>query len=159
MPEQINGSAPEAIKLSTLAQWSEEHMAAIFEAVTEEDALKAITDTFPDDVRATLNGSPLPRPMIDKLVLVMRPGPQGGLKVHWREQAEVPKDPSHRNGAFGGFYYITGIRKPHPDTGEIVPFIRYKTVTVKIESMSEDLSYDSRKITELVFVGSDKPAE
>lgn len=36
-----------------------------------------------------------------------------------------------QNGAFGGFYYITGIMKPHPDTGKIVPFIRYKTVTVK----------------------------
>ncbi|KAJ4477385.1 hypothetical protein J3R30DRAFT_213383 [Lentinula aciculospora] len=159
MLDQVNGTAPQAIQLSTLGQWSEEHMAAIFEAVTEEDALKAIADTFPDDVRASLNGSPLPRSMIDKLVLIMRPGPQGGLKVHWKERAEVPKDLGHRNGAFGGFYYITGIRKPHPETGEIVPFIRYKTVTVKIESMSEDLSYDSRKITELVFVGSDKPAE
>ncbi|KIK55100.1 hypothetical protein GYMLUDRAFT_48050 [Collybiopsis luxurians FD-317 M1] len=152
-------SSETKIRIPTLAEWSEARMAAIFEASTEEDALKAIADTFPDDVKATLNGNPLPRPMIDKFVLVMRPRPEGGLKVHWKEHAEAPKDPEHRNGSFGGFYYITGLIKPHPVTGEMVPFIRYKTVTVKIESLSDDLSYDSRKITELVFVGSDRPVD
>ncbi|KAJ3778122.1 hypothetical protein FB446DRAFT_715016 [Lentinula raphanica] len=159
MSEQTNGSTPTPLKLSSLRQWSEDHMAAIFEAATLEDAVKAIADSFPDNVRATLNGAPLARSSIDKMVAVMRPTPQGGLKVHWKEGCEVANDPYNRNGTFGGFYCITGLRKPHPETGEIVPFIRYKTVIVKIESLSEDVSYDSRKITDLTFVGSDKPAE
>ncbi|KAF9069008.1 hypothetical protein BDP27DRAFT_1326283 [Rhodocollybia butyracea] len=153
-----------SLKLASLYEWSRDRMAAIFEAQTTEDALQAIKDTFPDNVKATLNGSPLPRDLIDKFVLVMRPTEfqwrdgYEGLKVHWKEYAEVPKDDTHRDGAFGGFYFITGLMKAHPKTGEVVPFIRFKTVTVKIESMSEDVSIDSRKITELVFVGSDKPA-
>lgn len=71
-------------------------MAAIFEAVTEEDALKAIAETFSDNVQATLNGLPLPRPIIDKAVLAMRPSPNGGLKVVWKEKTEAPKDCSNR---------------------------------------------------------------
>ncbi|KAE9402909.1 hypothetical protein BT96DRAFT_815751 [Gymnopus androsaceus JB14] len=145
------------VKLSSLAQWSVERIAAIFEAATEEDALKAIAETFPDDVHASLNGSPLPRPMIDKAVLAMRPGPKGGLKVVWKEKTEAPTDSSNRNGAFGGYYHITGILKPDPETKQLVPFVRHKIVTVKIQSQSEDLSYDSRKITELVYVACDHP--
>lgn len=88
--------SPNAIRLSSLSEWSVERMAAIFEAVTEEDALEAIAETFSDNVQATLNGLPLPRPIIDKAVLAMRPSPNGGLKVVWKEKTEAPKDSSNR---------------------------------------------------------------
>lgn len=95
-----NSTAP--LKLTSLYEWSVDRMAAIFEAHTEEDAIQAIQDTFPDNVKATLNGSPLPRDLIDKFVLVMRPmkvqwrDGNEGLKVNWKEYAQVPKDDTHR---------------------------------------------------------------
>jgi len=122
---------PSPIKLSSLSEWSVERMAAIFEAATEEDVLKAIAETFSDNVQATLNGLPLPRPVIDKAVLAMRPNPNGGLKVVWKEKTEAPKDCSNRAGAFGGFYHITGLLKTDPETKKMISFVRHKTVTVK----------------------------
>ncbi|KAK1222881.1 hypothetical protein PQX77_014303 [Marasmius sp. AFHP31] len=147
------------VQFSSLTEWSIAHIRRIFEAPNDSEAVRAISETFSPTVSATLNGSPIPREGIDKLVLTMRQGSIGGngLKVEWKHTVESPMDPStNRDGSFGGVYVITGLRKSLPGSDEPVPFARHKTVTVRIESQNaEDYSMDSRRIVHLVFVASD----
>ncbi|TFK36660.1 hypothetical protein BDQ12DRAFT_653972 [Crucibulum laeve] len=145
-----------SVRLAGLADWSRQHIRDIFEAPTEEQALKAISSTFSADINASINGSPIKKEDIKNLVLAMRRSSAGGLKVQWQQAVEVPKDPlTNREGSFGGVYVIRGITKMVPGHDKPVEFERHKTVTVKIESLSSDPSYDSRRIVNLVFVASD----
>ena len=80
-------------KLSTLAEWSILHIKDIFEG-TDEVSRRSITATFTDDVSANVNGSPLSREGIDKMVLTMRKDSLTGLKVQWKNYLEVPREPS-----------------------------------------------------------------
>ncbi|KAL0579294.1 hypothetical protein V5O48_002692 [Marasmius crinis-equi] len=83
-------------QLSSLTEWSITHIRNIFEARTDAEALEAISETFSPTLSATLNGSPIPREGIDKLVLTMRQGSIGGngLKVQWKHTVESPQDPT-----------------------------------------------------------------
>ncbi|KAK7032284.1 hypothetical protein VNI00_013243 [Paramarasmius palmivorus] len=146
--------------LCSLTEWSINHIRDVFEAPSDEEALRAIEQTFSLSVTATLNGSPLPREGIIKLVLSMRQGGRmgggSGLRVNWKHTVEVPADPvTNRDGSFGGVYVITGLRKILPDFNRPVTFSRHKSVNVKIESQSPDTHLDSRRIVSLVFVASD----
>ncbi|KAM6490638.1 hypothetical protein JOM56_013981 [Amanita muscaria] len=161
------GSNSAPTHLCSLTAWSQQHIRAIFEADTDDDALLAIKDTFAAKVTASVNGVPLPREGIDALVLSMRSvvvGPsntskseeKSRLQVTWKYCVDVPRDPStNREGSFGGVYVVKGIKRAVPGSQKPVEFERHKTVTVKIDSMSPDLTVDSRKITNLVFVASD----
>ncbi|KAG7089357.1 hypothetical protein E1B28_011047 [Marasmius oreades] len=145
-------------QLCSLTEWSITHIRSIFEADTDDDALDAISGTFSPTLSATLNGVPLPREGLEKLVLSMRHGSFGGngLRVQWKYTMEVPKDSTNREGAFGGVYTISGLRKTLPGSGMAAYFTRHKTVTVNIESQgSEEPNVDSRRIVSLVFVASD----
>lgn len=154
-------------RLCSLTEWSQQQIRSIFEAETNDDALRAIKCTFADKVTATVNGISLPREGIDALVLGMRTGCRGSpdnsegeensrLQVTWKYCVDVPCDPAtNREGSFGGVYVIKGIKRFVPGTQKLVEFERHKTVTVKIDSMMPDLTVDSRKITNLVFVASD----
>ncbi|KAF9267983.1 hypothetical protein L218DRAFT_656146 [Marasmius fiardii PR-910] len=146
-------------QLCSLTEWSVAHIRNIFEADTDSDALDAISGTFSSTLSATLNGNPLPREGIDKLVLSMRHGSCSGkgLRVQWKHTVEVPRDSStNREGSFGGVYVISGLRKTLPGSEKPTYFTRHKTVTVKIESQKpEEPNVDSRRIVDLVFVASD----
>lgn len=82
--------------LSSLTEWSVEHIRDVFEALTDEESLDAIANTFSENITATLNGKPLPRQGIDTLVLSMRKQSCGRLKVDWKQSVEVPLDESNR---------------------------------------------------------------
>ncbi|RDB25977.1 hypothetical protein Hypma_006724 [Hypsizygus marmoreus] len=143
-------------QLCSLSEWSVRHIRDVFEARTDEQSLRAISTTFSDNVQATVNGTPLSREGISQMVLAMRRSSPGGLKVHWRHAVEAPSDPTtNRSGSFGGVYVIRGIQKTLPGSSKAIEFERVKTVTVRIESQSSPLHYDSRRITILSFVASD----
>ncbi len=94
-------TAAAPMKLPTLAEWAEPHVKSIFEATSVDNTIQALDNTFawakPPNV--TLNGMPLDRAGVEGLILNMRPSPEGGLKVEWRELVGVPLEPSHRVGA------------------------------------------------------------
>ncbi|KAF8150109.1 hypothetical protein B0H34DRAFT_666593 [Crassisporium funariophilum] len=143
------------IPLTSLTQWSQEHIRAVFESPSNEDSMQAVDETFAKTVNATLNGKPMGAAEIRQLVLSMRKESPGGLKVQWQQTVEVPQDAHNRNGSFGGVYIIRGIQRILPGYSRPVEFERHKTVTVRIESQSTDPTVDSRKIVNLVFVASD----
>ncbi|EGO25080.1 hypothetical protein SERLADRAFT_491638 [Serpula lacrymans var. lacrymans S7.9] len=149
-----------AAKLASLSAWSSQHVGCIFETRTDEDSLQAIDATFSKNLTASINGAPLNRDGLKQLVLTMRHSSARGLNVEWKQALDVAKDPStNREGVFGGFYVIKGLRKRLPGSDMLAEFERHKTVTVRIESESSDPSVDSRKITHLVFVAIDVPAQ
>ncbi|KAJ7593372.1 hypothetical protein C8J56DRAFT_886333 [Mycena floridula] len=140
--------------LSTLTEWSRQHICDIFEAPSDNDALLAIASTFSATVEGSINGQSLNRAGIEQLVLAMRKNSSpGGLRVHWQETVDVPKDSvTNRNGSFGGIYYISGLQQEVE--GNLASFERRKVVSVQIESESPDTAQDSRRIVHLVFVAT-----
>lgn len=79
--------------LSSLTVWSMQHIRDIFESGSDDQCIKAVAETFSENIVATINGNPITREDIKQLVLGMRKGSQG-LRVHWQQAAEVPKDPA-----------------------------------------------------------------
>ncbi|THV07221.1 hypothetical protein K435DRAFT_772591 [Dendrothele bispora CBS 962.96] len=146
-------------RLPTLTEWSVDHIRSVFEAPSDSSALQAISETFSTDLSASVNGKPLNRSGVENLVLAMRrAATTSGLKVDWERTLEVPDDGrTNRDGSFGGFYTISGLRKQVPGSCTPMDFIRQKTVTVRIESQLNDQNLDSRKIVSLVFVATDMP--
>jgi hypothetical protein len=82
-----------------------------------------------------------------------------------------------QDGSFGGVYFLSGINMPIPGTTSMAKFERRKIVTVRyvpldhhsprrsessliihsrIESQSPDLTVDSRRICNLIFVASNE---
>lgn len=90
----MQGQLNNCFALCSLTEWSIQHIRDIFEAPSDEDALRSIASTFSDAVVATLNGAPLSRDGITQLVITMRAGSASGLRVHWKQAVEVPRDPS-----------------------------------------------------------------
>jgi len=90
--------AHNAIKLSSLTQWSQEHIQAIFESPSQEESIQAVDETFSSNVKldATLNGTKVGQPEIKQLVLSMRAESPSGLRVEWKQTVEVPQDEYNR---------------------------------------------------------------
>ncbi|CAA7269541.1 unnamed protein product [Cyclocybe aegerita] len=154
----VRHSHSDVLRLSSLTQWSQGHIRRVFESPSEAEAVQAIEDTFSKDVNASLNGKQLGLEQVKQLVLSMhKESRTGGLKVEWKQTVEVPEDPTNRNGSFGGVYIIHGIWRTLSGQYEPMELERHKTVTVRIESQSNDTTVDSRKIVNLVFVASDIP--
>ena len=80
-------------KLSTLHEWSQEHIKSVFEARDDAVCIAAINKTFSDNVTASINGTPMTKQDIIKLVFGLRGAAPDGLKVHWENGIDVPKDP------------------------------------------------------------------
>ncbi|KDR75970.1 hypothetical protein GALMADRAFT_139735 [Galerina marginata CBS 339.88] len=144
-----------ATQLTSLAQWSQNHIKDIFESPTDEDCVRAIDETFCKNVHAVLNGKPLGLEQIKQSVLAIRKEAHVGLTVEWKHTVEVPASSDYRDGSFGGVYFIHGIQRLLTGSQEPAEFVRHKTVTVKIESQSTATDVDSRKIVDLVFVAAD----
>lgn len=82
--------------LSSLSQWSQQHIRAVFEAPTEQDSLQAMQETFSPSIKANLNGKPLGFAEIRNMVLLMRNSSPNGLKIRWLQAVEAPHDASNR---------------------------------------------------------------
>lgn len=67
-------------------------MQDIFEAPSDDAALRALDDTFSKDVEASANGKPIRFSDIQGMVLTLRKG--SNLKVSWQQTRELPHDPS-----------------------------------------------------------------
>jgi hypothetical protein len=85
-----------AMKLSSLTQWSQEHVRAIFESPSNEEFIQAVEETFLSDIKATVNGKQVGRQEIKESVLSMRAESSGGLRVEWKDTVEVPQDTYNR---------------------------------------------------------------
>ncbi|KAF9552295.1 hypothetical protein CPC08DRAFT_728730 [Agrocybe pediades] len=142
--------------LSTLTQWSHEHIARIFTSTNDEDSLRALEETFSQDVVARLNGRQIKFDDIKRSVLALRREAvgYGGLRVHWEHSVEASEE-SNRHGSFGGAYVIRGIHRKLPGEAEPIEFERRKTVIVQIESQDDSTERDSRIIVDIVFVAMD----
>ncbi|KAF8972149.1 hypothetical protein BDZ97DRAFT_1650197 [Flammula alnicola] len=143
------------LQLSSLVQWSQDHIRDVFESSTDEGSMRAVEETFAKNLNATVNGRPLGYAEIKQMVLMMRKQSACGLKVQWLQTVQVPHDSSNRDGSFGGMYIIHGIQKILPGRDKPTEFSRHKTVTVSIESQSTDPTVDTRRIVTLAFVASD----
>ncbi|PFH48354.1 hypothetical protein AMATHDRAFT_65594 [Amanita thiersii Skay4041] len=154
---QVQPKPKSSPHLSTLGEWAEKHITSIFEADTDEEALRAIEETFSRNVTGSLNGVPINnRKEVEMLVLTLRGG-KGSLKVSWKYGLSAPADPAtNRDGAFGDVYVIHNVKRALPGSQTLAMFDRHKVGTVKIESTSSDPNVDSRRITKLVLVALDE---
>jgi hypothetical protein len=84
------------IALSSLTQWSQEHVRAIFESSSNEKSIQAVEETFSSDIKATINGKQVDRQEIKQSVLSMRAESSSGLRVEWKHTVEVPQDTYNR---------------------------------------------------------------
>ena len=83
-------------ELSSLTQWSQEHIRAIFESSSNEEFNHAIEKTFSSDLKAMVNGKQVGRQEIKQSVLSMRTESSGSLRVEWKQTVEVPQDTYNR---------------------------------------------------------------
>ncbi|KAJ3757270.1 hypothetical protein EV360DRAFT_84182 [Lentinula raphanica] len=146
-------------KLSTITEWADRRTAAVYTAKSKALAKDAIQELFAPHVTASINGRKITRDEIDQLLLDMRPTEEGPLGFYWTDLVGTPRDPSHRDGSVSGVFIISGLRLPHPHSGQMVPTFRRKGVAVIIESQSQDPVIDSRRIVEFVAVANNYPLD
>ncbi|KAJ7261776.1 hypothetical protein B0H12DRAFT_1069387 [Mycena haematopus] len=147
----------EPIQLSSLADWSRQHIRDVFEAPSDELSLRAIGKTFTHTLTASLNGTPLDFDGLCVLVRAMRrSAASSGLSVEWSRADSAPDDSENRNGLLVGEYRIRGIwRSVTPGSDSVSEFERHKKVVVSIQSQSCQAGVDSRRIVKLDIVASD----
>ncbi|KAF9473810.1 hypothetical protein BDN70DRAFT_816721 [Pholiota conissans] len=145
------------LQLNSLTEWSREHIRAVFESPTADEALKAVQATFSTSINVTLNGKQLAYKDIVDMVLRLRKEAPGGLKVQWLQAIDSPSSPDNREGGLGGMYVIRGIYRVQKDYDRPVEIGRHKAVVVRIESQSTSSFIDSRRIVQLSIVASDSP--
>lgn len=83
-------------QLSSLTEWSKEHICAVFESSNTDESLKAIQETFSTSINATLNGKQLGYDEIVQMVIAMRNEAPEGLKVEWLGAVESPGSSNYR---------------------------------------------------------------
>lgn len=82
--------------LSTIYEWSVEHIRRVFEAKSEDEARRAMDATFARDVDFSTNGKQLAHADLERFVLAMLAASGFRLKVQWQNALEVPRDESNR---------------------------------------------------------------
>jgi len=83
-------------QLTSLTQWSQEHIRDVFESISDEVSAKAIEQTFSKSINATINDKQLGYAAIKRLVSSMRKEAPNGLKVQWQQTVDVPCDSTNR---------------------------------------------------------------
>ena len=83
-------------QLTSLTQWSQEHIRDVFESISDEDSAKAVEHTFSKSINATVNDKQLGYADIKHLVPSMRKEAPNGLKVQWQQTVDVPCDSTNR---------------------------------------------------------------
>ncbi|KAJ7679005.1 hypothetical protein DFH06DRAFT_1165436 [Mycena polygramma] len=153
MAQNILAKSP----LSSLAEWSAQHICNVFEAPNDELSQRAIDGTFSRSVVASLNGSALDFEGLCGLVNSMRHSAPSGLKVQWSRADDKPDDSGNQNGLLVGEYCIRGIWRRNAGSGQLCEFERHKKVVVRIESRPSQAGVDTRLIVRLDIVASDTP--
>lgn len=135
--------------LSTIYEWSLQHIRDVFEAKSEDECLRAIDQTFSRNIDFSTNGKQLSQADLRCFVLSMVSSAGYRLKVQWLNALEVPRDDTNRvslhscilsskgliqsaqDGVLGGYYVISNVRKISP-TGAPLPgrFERHKFINV-----------------------------
>ena len=79
--------------LSSLTQWSQEHIQRIFESKSDADAISAIDQTFATSLKGSINGKDLTYDGVGQLVRAVRNcSPTRSLKVEWHTAIETSAD-------------------------------------------------------------------
>ncbi|KAF7791746.1 hypothetical protein EIP86_002770 [Pleurotus ostreatoroseus] len=115
--------------LSTIYEWSVEHIKNVFEAKSEDECIKALDETFSQHIDFSTNGKQLNRADLQRFVLSMVQLSGFRLKVQWQNALEVPRDETNRDGVLGGYYIISSLRKLSPN-GTSGRYERHKFVNV-----------------------------
>lgn len=82
--------------LSTIYEWSIEHIRNVFEAKSEDECLRAIDDTFSQAIEFITNGKQLGRADLQRFIVSMVSSSGFRLKVQWQNALEVPRDGTNR---------------------------------------------------------------
>ena len=82
--------------LSTIYEWSVEHIKNVFEAKSEDECIKALDETFSQHIDFSTNGKQLNRADLQRFVLSMVQLSGFRLKVQWQNALEVPRDETNR---------------------------------------------------------------
>ncbi|KAJ7463510.1 hypothetical protein B0H11DRAFT_1642410, partial [Mycena galericulata] len=136
--------------LSSLADWSKQHICSVFEAPSNELVLQALDSTFSRALKATVNGAPVDFDGFAQLIASMSEhASPSGPKVDWVFAEETEQDAGHRNGVVKGEYFIRGIFGKIPGVEGLVEIEARKQVVGRIESQSSDAGVDSRIIVTL----------
>ncbi|KAF7343777.1 hypothetical protein MSAN_01958700 [Mycena sanguinolenta] len=142
--------APSSQPLSSLEDWSRQHITAIFEAPTNELTLQALDSAFSRALKATVNGEPCDFEGFGKMIAAMaQETAPGGPRVDWIFTEETLDDAGHRSGVVKGEYFIRGIFAKVPGAEGLVEIEARKRVNGRIESQSSDAGVDSRRIVTL----------
>jgi hypothetical protein len=83
-------------QLSSLTEWSMQHIRDVFEAPSDELSLRAIDSTFSRNLKADLNGAALDFDGLCGLVSAMRKSARNGLDVQWAHADDAPDDLGNR---------------------------------------------------------------
>jgi hypothetical protein len=86
-------SARNTMGFSSLSEWSVAHIESIFQATSHDQAMRAVDETFANDVEAYMNGTPIDVEGIKTQVLGLRRSSRGGLRVRWKNIVEAPNRP------------------------------------------------------------------
>ncbi|PPQ63951.1 hypothetical protein CVT24_009125 [Panaeolus cyanescens] len=154
--------AKEAPSLTSLTEWSRVHIKSVFAAPTHEDAMRGVQETFAAKVYDSINGVERTNEQLQMMVAGVRKYAAGPLEVQWLNTVEMPTENGYKSGGFGAYYIIRGLEKVDPRDNKLKPYIRHKSVTVRIESqphLSDDPNVDTRRIVTLGLVATDLPAE
>ncbi|KAK6978220.1 hypothetical protein R3P38DRAFT_2580273 [Favolaschia claudopus] len=149
------------IPLSSLVDWSRQHITAVFQAPSNELTLLALDSAFSRSLQATVNGEPVDFEGFAKMIGAMAEETAAtGPHVDWVFAEATESDDSGRNGVVKGEYYIRGIcgRIPGSD-GRLLEIECRKAVVGRIESQSSDLGIDSRRIVTLDATVSITPVD
>ncbi|KIK63502.1 hypothetical protein GYMLUDRAFT_72152 [Collybiopsis luxurians FD-317 M1] len=149
-------------QLCSLGEWAVKGTTDIYLAKTRAEAEQAVDKVFAPNVHSWLNGKRLSKDQLYKLLLDLRhpDDSEESLGFYWSDYVHAAIDPTtERDGTLCGVYVVTNVLLPHPQTGELVPHIRRKAISIVIESQSQDLSIDSRRVVELVTVARNIPQE
>ena len=86
--------------LPTIYEWSVSHIQNVFEAKSEDECIRALDETFSQNIDFTTNGKQLGRADLQRFVLTMVNASGFRLKVQWQNALEVPRDDSNRVSRF-----------------------------------------------------------
>ena len=75
---------------SSLSEWSVAHIESIFQATSHNEAMRAVDETFADDVEAYMNGVRIDVEGIKTQVQDLRQSSKRGLRVRWKDLVEAP---------------------------------------------------------------------
>ncbi|KAJ6498270.1 hypothetical protein DFH09DRAFT_1204297 [Mycena vulgaris] len=145
--------------LSSLADWSMQHIRDVFEAPSNDLTLRALDSAFSRSLKATVNGAPVDFDGFSDLVAAAQHTSPNGPKVDWIFADETPDDAGYRNGVVKGEYYIRGIFGKIPGSEAVVEIETRKQVVARIESQSSEAGVDSRLILKLDAIVSVLPVD